>query len=178
VAIDGGCRGRAARGRACCRLVLPSQGQSGGSPCFMCSGRADRACRAPVARMAPSWSPGFSGPSDRDRRDATARRISFCSRFALRASAVTRPASMVACRVIACRAHPLPPPGRPRRRGAHPQLRTTTRNPSRPLAATNIHGETVALDRVAACSIQDSLASTDRLLSRFQCRPSISLDAP
>jgi hypothetical protein len=37
---------------------------------------------------------------------------------------------------------------------------------SGPLAATDIHGETLALARVAACSIQDSLASTDQLVSQ------------
>jgi len=37
---------------------------------------------------------------------------------------------------------------------------------SGPLAATDIHGKTLALARLAACSIQDSLASTAQLPSQ------------
>ena len=68
-----------------------------------------------------------------------------------------------------------------RTRGASPAWRASSaahdhaQSVCGPLAATDIHGEPVALDRVAACSIQDSLASTDRLLSRFRCHPSITL---
>jgi hypothetical protein len=46
------------------------------------------------------------------------------------------------------------------------RARPRAQSVSGPLAATDIHGKTLALARVAACSIQDSLASTDQLVSQ------------
>ena len=141
--------------------------------------RADRACRASVARMAPSWSPVFQVLQIAI--DA-AQLLDGFHLFEIRAEGIGGDGRR---RWSRAEHHRLPNASSAPTRAASPAWRASSaahdhaQSVSGPLAATDIHGETVALDRVAACSIQDSLASTDRLLSRFHATPpSASLDPP
>ena len=149
-----GLAGTCGEGPGLLPLGAPGAGSVGRIACFMCSRRADRAYRASVARMPPSWSPDLSSPSDRDRRASPLARDDYSS----------PPAGPSAPLISRSNAPPSSSAHRPRAQSVSGRL-----------AATDIPSETLALARVAACSIQDSLASTGQLLLRFQCHFSISL---